>query len=352
MENGTIFEGERLGADGSVTAEVVFTTGMTGYIETLTDPSYYGQIIVQTFPLIGNYGVIPEDFESKGISAGGYIAKHPCDIPSNFRSSGDLDGFLKSGGCVGLSGIDTRALTRLIREHGTMNGVICSDPDSVDLGSVKAYNCARPVDKITTKQMYTVGTESGTNVVLMDFGSKTNIVRELEKRGARVTVVPALTPASEILDLKPQGVVLSNGPGDPADNTQVIQTVAALMDSGVPIMGICLGHQLMALAKGYKTYKLKYGHRGANQPVKDLRTGRVYISSQNHGYAVDTKTAAAGVLSFVNVNDGTCEGLEYDGGRMFSVQFHPEACGGPKDSEFLFDRFFQNIKGGDGNAER
>jgi len=338
LENGTIFKGEYFGAQGEVTGEIVFTTGMTGYLETLTDQSYYGQIVVQTFPLIGNYGVIPSDFESAAVGARAYIAKRPCREPSNFRSEGDLDGFLRERGITGLCGLDTRALTRIIREKGVMNGKItASPPTEADLAEAAAYSVHDAVAAVSSRAVAKTGS-GPRRVALMDFGAKRGIAEALAGRGCEVWSFPHDTPAPEIMRTGPGGLMLSNGPGDPADpaNDGVIETISAIAQSGLPIFGICLGHQLLALAKGYSTHKLKFGHRGANQPVRELSTGRVYITSQNHGYAV-----AADNSSFVNVNDGTCEGLDY--GDSFSVQFHPEARGGPLDTAFLFDRFIEKM---------
>ena len=352
LENGTVFEGEGFGAQGEVTGEVVFTTGMTGYLETLTDPSYYGQIVVQTFPLIGNYGVIPPDFESEGPSLRAYIVKHPCQNPSNFRSEGALDAFLKENGIIGLCGIDTRALTRIIRQSGVMNGKITtSEPTERDISEAKAYRVNNPVAAVSTPLPHPVPRLVGSPhlvnktresspplVALMDFGAKRGIAEALLVRSCEVRTFPHDAKSDEILNINPGGIMLSNGPGDPADpaNKGIVETIRNIMQSGVPIFGICLGHQLMALASGYATKKLEFGHRGSNQPVKDLSTGRVYITSQNHGYAV-----IAEECSFINVNDGTCEGLDYE--KSFSVQFHPEARSGPLDTSFLFDRFIERI---------
>jgi len=349
LENGLIFEGKPFGTRGDITGEIVFTTGMTGYLETLSDPSYYGQIILQTFPLIGNYGVIPSDLESSSLAAKAYIVKHPCQNPSNFRSEGDLDSFLKERGIVGLCGIDTRALTKIIRENGVMNGKItASPPTDADLAEARGYcihNAVAAVSSRTIVQPAIVQPESGDpqrtpsrRVALIDYGAKRGIADALKMRGCEVWTFPHDTSAQEILKIKPNGIMLSNGPGDPAEpvNKGMIETIAVLEKSGLPIFGICLGHQLLALAHGYSTRKLKFGHRGANQAVKELATGSVYITSQNHGYEV-----IADDSSFVNVNDGTCEGLDY--GDSFSVQFHPEARGGPPDTAFLFDRFLERI---------
>lgn len=348
LENGMVFKGKAFGADKEVIAEVVFTTGMTAYLETLTDPSYYGQAIIQTFPLIGNYGVIPEDAESRTNGAWAYIVREWCREPSNFRSRGDIDAYLKKAGIPGVYGVDTRALTRIIREKGVMNGAVTSDPKSVDMDKLKAYRVSGAVPAMSTKTRESTKSENGQrNVVLMDFGIKENIRRLLLRLGCNVTLVPHDTKAEEIIAMKPDGIMLSNGPGDPKDNTEVIEELKKLSKSGIPIFGICLGHQLMALAHGFETKKLKYGHRGANQPVKNLETGRIYITSQNHGYAVVGESVRGEIAeqTFVNVNDGTNEGIRYKNEPIFSVQFHPEACGGPRDTGMLFDEFFELMKG-------
>lgn len=341
LENGSVFTGEAFGAPGDVTAEIVFNTAMTGYMETLTDKSYTGQAIVQTFPLIGNYGVIPEDAESDSVSVSAYIVKEHCAVPSNFRSSGDLDSYLKRNGTVGLFGIDTRALTRILREYGTMNGIITDDLEKVSMEDVKRYRIINPVAEVSTKSIRKIGTGGKYKIALLDFGVKENILRSLVKRDCEVTVLPWNTTAEEIKSLSPDGIFLTNGPGDPTDNIETIETLKALIPCGIPTMGICLGHQLLALANGFKTEKLKYGHRGANHPVRNPDTGRVYISSQNHGYAVVRGSVNPTIAKemYVNSNDGTNEGLSYWNSPAFSVQFHPEACGGPQDTGFLFDEF-------------
>ena len=280
LENGTVFEGKAFGAEKETTGELVFTTAMTGYLETLTDPSYYGQVVIQTFPLIGNYGVIPADFESDSPSLKGYIVREWCQVPSNFRCEGDLDTFLKESGIPGIYGIDTRALTRIVREYGVLNCKISYSPDVTkeELDEIKNYVITEAVESTTIKEKEHFDAENGDlNVVLMDFGAKHNIGRELVKRGCNLTVVPAHTTADEIKAMNPDGVMLSNGPGDPSDNTEIIAELKKLCDFGIPTFGICLGHQLLALSQGAKTEKLKYGHRGANQPAKEVETGRVYI---------------------------------------------------------------------------
>jgi len=350
LENGIVFEGESFGAEKETMGELVFTTAMTGYLETLTDPSYFGQVVLQTFPLIGNYGVIPADFETDTPVLKGYIVREWCQAPSNFRCEGQLDAFLKEKGVPGICGIDTRALTRIVREYGVLNCKIQYKPDMTDdeMAALKAYTIKDAVESTTCseKEIFAPEGEEKYNIVLMDFGAKHNIGRELNKRGCRLTVVPAHTSAEEILALDPDGVMLSNGPGDPAENVQVIEELKKLCEAKIPIFGICLGHQLLALAQGGKTEKLHYGHRGANQPVKELNSGRVFITSQNHGYAVVSDSLHEGAeVSFVNGNDGTCEGVVYTNMPAFSVQFHPEACGGPQETSFLFDKFLEMIDG-------
>lgn len=336
--DGEVLEGEAFGAAHAAVGELVFTTGMGGYLETLTDPSFAGQIILQTFPLIGNYGVIPEDFE--GVSAArGYVVREWCRHPSNFRCEMTLDAYLKEADIPGICGVDTRAVTKKIRETGVMNAMI-SDEKDVDPAAIAAYRVSGAVAAVSCKTAYTVSPESPRHrVVLIDYGCKKNIIRELAGRGCAVQVLPHSATAKEILAMAPDGVMLSNGPGDPADNKAEIETLAALAGK-VPIFGICLGHQLLALALGGQTEKLKYGHRGVNQPVTDLVTGRTYMTSQNHGYAVVADSVrGVGSVRFLNANDGTCEGVDYPGKRAFSVQFHPEAHAGPLDTAFLFDRF-------------
>ena len=375
LADGTVFEGTSIGAEGSTIGETVFTTGMTGYLETLTDPSYFGQIVTQTFPLIGNYGVIPEDFESRKCFLKGYIVRELCSLPSNFRCQSDLDSYLKSQNIVGIAEIDTRALTKKLRESGVMNGMIISGIEKPVienslLEKIKAYRVEQSVETVSTSTQlsekqnvvkdypeinhHIFHSDKKIRILLWDFGAKYNIPRELEKRNAEVITVPYSYTADDILKLDPDGIMLSNGPGDPADNTGVIAEIAKLVQYNidaqasrkkmVPIFGICLGHQLLALARGCKTSKLKYGHRGGNHPVKEVETGRVFITSQNHGYAVQCDNLPSfAKLAFYNSNDKTCEGITYTDIPAFSVQFHPEACGGPHDTNFLFDKFIQNI---------
>ena len=344
LENGRQFTGYAFGAQKEVVGELVFTTGMTGYIETLTDPSYYGQIVTQTFPLFGNYGMIEADTESKKPWVTAYIVREKCDEPSNFRCGGTIDDYLKKQGIPGIYGIDTRELTKIVREAGVMNAAITKKPLK-DLDEVRAYTIKEAVKSVTCGEIEYLGDPNGIKVAVWDFGAKRNIMRELAKRGCYCMKVPSYYTAEQILALEPQGLMLTNGPGDPSENTEVIANIKKLAGK-LPIFGICLGHQLFALAMGGRTKKMKYGHRGSNQPVKNLDTGRVYISSQNHGYEVISSSVEGGKLSFVNANDGTCEGFEYPELNAYTVQFHPEACGGPMDASFLFDKFILNIKEG------
>ena len=345
LQDGQVFEGVRFGAETDTVGELVFTTGMCGYVETLTDPSYAGQIVMQTYPLIGNYGIIREDFEG-ACCVKGYVVREYCDTPSNFRTDCDLDAYLKEQGVPGLCGVDTRELTRIIREHGVMNAAIC-DEIPADLTPIETYAVTGVVEAVSCREasVHPAEGEERFRVSLLDYGAKRNIVRELQKRGCTVTVLPASTSAEEILAADPDGVMLSNGPGDPAENVYQIEQIRKLLGK-VPMFGICLGHQLTALAAGGSTYKLKYGHRGVNQPVRDVEGVRTYITSQNHGYAVDSDTVKLGKVRFANANDGTCEGIDYPELKAFTVQFHPEACTGPKDTTFLFDRFVELMKGG------
>ena len=322
---------------------------MTGYLEVLTDPSYAGQAVVMTYPLIGNYGITP-DMESERPWVDGYIVRELSRIPSNFRCEGTIQDFLKEHDIPGICGIDTRALTKILRDKGTMNGMITTNED-YDLDEIlprlAAYTTGDVVSKVTCAAPKVLPGD-GKRVALLDLGAKRNIAKSLNDRGCEVTIYPADTPAETILAGNPDGIMLSNGPGDPKECTEVIKEIKKLYDSDVPIFAICLGHQLMALATGADTHKMKYGHRGGNHPVKDLSTGRVYISSQNHGYVVDVDKLDPSIATpaFVNVNDGTNEGLKYTGKNIFTVQFHPEACPGPQDSGYLFDRFIE-MMGGD-----
>ncbi|MGI5984571.1 MAG: carbamoyl phosphate synthase small subunit [Oscillospiraceae bacterium] len=350
LENGRVFEGESFGAEGETIGELVFTTGVVGYVETLTDPSYAGQIIMHTFPEMGNYGIIHEDYESWKCHANGIVVRNWCKTPSNFRCEETLDDFLKTQGVVGICGVDTREITQIIRETGVMNAMITSQkPDGVP-EEVKSYKIKDAVSETSTKSPYMIAPkgEARYSVALIDYGAKRNIIRELLSFGCKVTVFPHNTKADEILALKPDGVMLSNGAGDPSDNTECIQEIKNLLGK-VPMFGICLGHQLLALAAGGKTEKLRYGHRGGNQPVRELESGRVYITSQNHGYAVvaDSLDSKIAKLSYVNLNDNTCEGLDYPSLRAYSLQFHPEAHAGPQDMRSTFEKFIDLMDGGE-----
>ena len=348
LEDGTVFTGTSIGSTRDMISEIVFNTSMTGYLEVLTDPSYAGQAVVMTYPLIGNYGITP-DMESLKAWPDGYIVRELSRMPSNFRCEGTIQDFLKKYDIPGIAGVDTRALTKILREKGTMNGMIITN-ENYDLEEVisklKNYKVEGVVSKVTCEEKYVLeGT--GKKVALLDLGAKKNIAKSLNDRGCEVTVYPADTTAEEIIASNPDGIMLSNGPGDPAECTSIIKEIKKLYETDIPIFAICLGHQLMALATGGTTYKLKYGHRGGNHPVKDLQTGRVYISSQNHGYVVDEDKIDPNVAvpAFKNVNDGTNEGLAYVGKNIFTVQFHPEACPGPQDSGYLFDRFLEMMGG-------
>ena len=425
LEDGNVFTGTSIGSTREVISEIVFNTSMTGYLEVLTDPSYAGQAVVMTYPLIGNYGITP-DMESERPWPDGYVVRELSRMPSNFRCEGTIQDFLEKNDIPGVAGIDTRALTKILREKGTMNGMITTNENynldeiipklkayttgnvvdkvtctekkvlkgqgkrvalmdfgaknniakrlrekgtmngmittekpedlSAVLEKIKKYSVRGVVDKVTTKEIVSykpgdLDTDSNISitkkVAILDVGTKFNIARCLLKRGCEVTIYPAHTTAEEILGDNPDGIMLSNGPGDPKECVDIIKEIKKLYDSNVPIFAICLGHQLMALATGADTHKMKYGHRGGNHPVKDLATGRVYISSQNHGYVVDTDKLDPNVAepAFINVNDGTNEGLKYVNKNIFTVQFHPEACPGPQDSAYLFDRFI-NMMGG------
>ncbi len=352
LEDGTVFTGTSIGSKRETVSEIVFNTSMTGYLEVMTDPSYAGQAVVMTYPLIGNYGITP-DMESERPWVDGYIVRELSRMPSNFRCEGTIQDFLVKYDIPGICGIDTRALTKILREKGTMNGMITTD-ENFDMEEVlprlAEYTTGKVVDKVTCREKYVLRGD-GPRVALLDVGAKRSIARCLNERGCEVTVYPARTPAKEILDADPDGIMLSNGPGDPKECDTIIDEVRKLYDSDVPIFAICLGHQLMALATGGDTHKLKYGHRGGNHPVRDLDTGRVYISAQNHGYVVDTEhlDPAVAVPAFENVNDGTNEGLRYMDKNVYTVQFHPEASPGPLDAGFLFDKFI-DMMGGQSHA--
>lgn len=386
LEDGTVFEGVHIGAVKEVISEIVFNTSMAGYLEVLTDPSYAGQAVCMTYPLIGNYGICRDDMESRRAWPDGFIVRELSRMPSNFRSDMTIQDFLLENGMSGIAGIDTRALTKILREKGTMNGMITTDENyKLDeiIPKLKGYKTGKVVETVTCKEKYELKgsrelsdngpvtgasrfnagdyaagkrekkpsmvrkiTGQGLKVALLDLGAKDNIARSLAARGCDVTVYPADTKAKELIAAAPDGIMLSNGPGDPKECGNIITEIKKLYDTDIPIFAICLGHQLMALATGADTFKMKYGHRGGNHPVKELATGRVYISSQNHGYVVDMDKLDPEVATpaFINVNDGTNEGLNYTGKNIFTVQFHPEACPGPQDSADLFGQFIEMIK--------
>ncbi len=349
LEDGTVFTGAHIGANKEIISEIVFNTSMSGYLEVLTDPSYAGQAVCMTYPLIGNYGICRLDAESKRAWPDGFIVRELSRTASNFRKDITIQTFLKEQGIPGIAGIDTRALTKILREKGTMNGMITTN-EKFDLNEIlpelKKYTTGNVVEKATCSSKYEIKGGSGKKVALLDLGAKNNIALSLVRRGCDVTVYPAFTKAEEIIADGPDGIMLSNGPGDPKECVSIIEEIKKLYDTDIPIFAICLGHQLMALATGADTYKMKYGHRGGNHPVKDLETGRVYISSQNHGYVVDMDKLdpKIAVPAFINVNDGTNEGLSYTGKNIFTVQYHPEACPGPQDSGYLFDRFIRMME--------
>ena len=349
LSNGRCFSGRRIGARGDCVGELVFNTGMVGYQETLTDPVCAGQIVVQTFPQIGNYGVMPEDAES-ACPVAGYVVRELCDTPSNFRSAGGLDSFLREKGVPGICGVDTRELTRILRDEGVMNAMICSAvPKDLSVPEERTGNSA--VARFSQKEtsVHAAEKEQRYAVTLLDYGAKGNILPCLQKRGCTVTVVPHDTSAEAILSAHPDGVLLSDGPGDPAECIPEIEQLKRLIGK-LPVFGIGLGHQLAALALGGKTVKLPYGHRGANQPVRELDGTRTYITAQNHGYAVVSESLAGiGRELYGNANDGSCEGMDYPAQRCFTVQFRPETCGGPQDMSFLYDRFV-GMMGGNTNA--
>ena len=360
LEDGTVFEGEAFGASGEQVGEVVFNTSMTGYQEVLTDPSYSSQIVTMTYPLIGNYGVNETDIESGRVQVSGFIVKEACNYPSNFTCKKTLSQYLKENNIIGVSGIDTRKLTRHLRIAGAMKGIICSleKAPSIDdlVDKARAWKGLVGLDiarDVTCKKPYIWDDQSADKnvpeksfkIIAYDFGIKYNILRILRSLGCTITVVPASTSAQEVLAQKPDGVFLSNGPGDPAAVTYAIEAVRQLIGK-VPIFGICLGHQILGLAMGAKTYKLKFGHRGANHPVKCLETGQIAITSQNHGFCVDIESLKEkGVkMTHVNLNDHTCEGLEDAAQKLFCVQYHPEASPGPHDSGYLFKQFIKMME--------
>lgn len=347
LEDGSVFVGEGFGSENTTSGEVVFNTGMTGYQEILSDPSYCGQIVTLTYPLVGNYGINRDDFESITPAIHGLIVKEACDFPSNWRNERSINEFLQKKGIPGLSGIDTRKLTRIIRKYGTLKGTLASMDEDVDkvLERLRATQIRTDlVKQVSTKTPY-ASPGRGKRVVLVDFGMKHGILRELNKRDCDVIVVPYNTTAEEILHLSPDGVMLSNGPGDPKDVKEAVEMIKGILGT-VPLFGICLGHQLFALTCGANTEKMKFGHRGSNHPVKDLATGKIALTSQNHGYTVEEASIEGTRLEVTHIalNDGTIEGLKHKDFPAFTVQYHPEASPGPEDANYLFDQFMSLIE--------
>ena len=345
LEDGHVFEGKSVGSTKEIISEIVFNTSMTGYLEVLTDPSYAGQSVCMTYPLIGNYGICKEDMEAERPWQSGFIVRELAKRPSNFRSEESVESFLIEND---ITGIETRALTKILRDKGTMKGMITTDEnfDKDDcIKRIRAWEMGHVVLDVTCKEKMSFPGD-GYKVAVIDLGVKKNIVRCLLERGCSVTVYPAETPAEEIIADAPDGIMLTNGPGDPKDNVKTIEEIKKLFATKIPIFAICLGHQLLALANGADTQKMKYGHRGANHPVKDLKTGKVYISTPNHGYVVKEETLDRDIAepSFINVNDKTIEGVHYLGKNVQTVQFHPEACAGPLDTGFLFDEFMNMME--------
>ena len=353
LANGSVFSGTSIGSTSDRICEMVFNTSMTGYQEILTDPSYAGQGVVMSYPLIGNYGVNSEDNESSRPWVEALVVRHLSPRGSNFRCEDTLDNYLKEHDISGIENVDTRALTKILRSQGSMNGMLtCAEHFNVAeiMEKLKNYKVTGTVERVTRKEpeVFPAYGEERHHVAMMDFGVKQNMIECLRRRGCKVTAVPAFTKAEELLSGKYDGVMLSNGPGDPAENVEIIAELKKLYDSDIPLFGVCLGHQLLALATGAKTGRLAYGHRGGNHPVRDLEKERVFITSQNHGYMVLSESVdpAVAEVSHINVNDGTCEGLRYKRPKCFTTQFHPEANAGPKDTEYLFNRFVESMDQG------
>lgn len=354
LEDGTVFNGEGFGSDASTTGEVVFNTGMTGYQEVISDPSYCGQIVTMTYPLVGNYGINRDDFETVTPFIHGFIVKELCEYPSNFRSDETLHEYLKANNIPGISGIDTRKLTKIIRRHGTMKAIITDSDDSVDELVARAKNLPYQTDQVkqtSTIKPYVVPGR-GMRIILVDFGMKHGILRELTKRDCHITVVPYNYGAENILRLKPEGIMLTNGPGDPKNVPESIEMIKTVVKQ-VPLFGICLGHQLLALACGADTEKMKFGHRGANHPVKDLEKNKTYMTTQNHSYAVTRESLINTGLELTQtaLNDNTVEGIRHNVFPAFSVQYHPESSPGPEDTNQLFDAFLQLINNAKAKSE-
>ena len=351
LEDGTEFSGYAFGDEVPSCGEVVFTTAMTGYQESLTDPSFHGQILTLTYPLIGNVGVNDTDEESPYCGVAGLVVRELCEEPSNWKTQGTLDEFLKKHHVRGICGVDTRALTLKLRE-GVTRGKICAEGEdkAEALKTIRNYRNEKPMYRVSTKKMYEIKGDGNVTVAVMDYGIKENMLRELHRQGANLLVFPCGTSAEEVLSHNPDGIFLSNGPGDPAEYTEILTEIKKMLGKK-PMFGICMGHQLLALAHGLETFKMAYGHRGANHPVKNITTGKIFITSQNHGYAVKTpQTAEIAEVTHVSLNDGSVEGLRYRNTPCFSVQFHPEACPGPQDTAGLFAEFIKGL-GGEQNAD-
>lgn len=343
LEDGHVFEGYSFGAEAKGIGELVFNTQAVGYVESLTDPSYFGQILMQTFPMVGNYGIMEEDFAGK-CALSGYVVREYCEKPSNFRCQYDLDTFLKNNNIPAICGVDTRQITKILRENGTMNACICSEIPK-DFEEIKSFKIVDAINSVTSETVETfTADEENFKVTVVNYGSVSDAVKALTAKNCSVTVVPATATADEILATDPDGIILSNGPGDPAENVFCIEQIKKLVGKK-PIFGICLGHELLALADGGMTYKLKYGHRGSNQPVREADGTKTYITAQNHGYAVASDSTAHGKVSFINVNDNTCEGLEYPELGAFSVQFLPDNWAGERGTLFLYDKFIKMMGG-------
>ena len=343
LEDGHVFEGYSFGAEAKGIGELVFNTQAVGYVESLTDPSYFGQILMQTFPMVGNYGIMEEDFAGK-CALSGYVVREYCEKPSNFRCQYDLDTFLKNNNIPAICGVDTRQITKILRENGTMNACICSEIPK-DFEEIKSFKIVDAINSVTSETVETfTADEENFKVTVVNYGSVSDAVKALTAKNCSVTVVPATATADEILATEPDGIILSNGPGDPAENVFCIEQIKKLVGKK-PIFGICLGHELLALADGGMTYKLKYGHRGSNQPVREADGTKTYITAQNHGYAVASDSTAHGKVSFINVNDNTCEGLEYPELGAFSVQFLPDNWAGERGTLFLYDKFIKMMGG-------
>ncbi len=366
LEDGTVYEGENIGAQGSASGEVVFNTAMTGYEEILTDPSYAGQLVALTYPLIGNYGINDEDVESIGPQVAGFIVKEMCDAPSNYRSTSSGDEYLKKNNLVGIQGVDVRALVKKIREAGVMMGLITTEHTletglellrelppydsgtyAREVSTPKAYQWQSGGAQSTPSTQWEMPLDAAGRVVVIDYGTKYNILRSLRERDLEVVVLPSNSTPEEILSWQPDGVMLSNGPGDPRSLQTEVDNVRELLElkPELPVFGICLGHQLLGRVFGGESFKLKFGHRGGNHPVKDLKTGKVHITSQNHGYAIDPSSLSEEVeVTHINLNDNTVEGLRHKTRPVFSVQYHPEASPGPKDNAHLFEEFADSVK--------